>query len=101
MVTAMSKWKYIVQVAECVADCTGYNSETVRLWASSYLLTQYHTGSDNMSDECVSNELKSECGSNTKHISLIHDEEFKLEARKYVHAHACKKGKPNMTTAMF
>ena len=102
MVTAMSKWKYsIVQAAECAADCTGYNSELVRLWASSYFLTQHHTGLDNMSDECVSSELKSERGSNTKHNSLVHEEEFKLEARRYVHTHACQKGKPNVTTAMF
>ena len=55
-----------------------------------------------MTDESIEDELSSEqshCHSCP--WSLIHDEEFQLEARTYIHQNAYVKGEPNLTADMF
>ena len=32
---------------------------------------------------------------------ILHSEEFQLEARRFVHSNACKKGEPNLTSKHF
>ncbi len=57
---------------------------------------------ENIDDDFVETELSSERGHATSNPgSLLYDEEFRLQARQYVHENACKTGEPNMTVKQF
>ena len=55
-----------------------------------------------MDDTAVEILLSSDRGKGvTNPLSLIHDEQFRLQAREYVRANSCQKGEPNLTADMF
>ena len=103
MGTAMSTWANgIMEAAKYAAECTGFSVETIRRWATSFFLTEYWAEPDSTTDDVLTEELASERGHSPTYLSsLIHNEEFKFEARTYMRMHACRKGEPNVTLAMF
>lgn len=56
---------------------------------------------DDITDNRLEFELASNRGKHPKWISLMHDEEFRLEATQYVREHGYVKGAPNLTTTEF
>jgi hypothetical protein len=80
-----------------------FNAEVVRRWAKAifrdFLFTTVNI--DNVSDEVLESELSSSRGKHPKWISLIHDENFQLQAAEYVREHGYVKGAPYLTLADF
>lgn len=76
----------------------------IRRWAYAYFgnLSEYPGSIDNIDDHYIETELSSErgkaCGNPT---AILHDEEFQLAARAFVHENANRKGEPNLTTERF
>ena len=101
--TAITRWGCgVVEAAERAADCTGFCTKSICAWATSFMLSQYLRGSDNSSDENISDQLASDRGHCSTYMSsLFHDETFQLEARQFVRKNSCIKGQPNLTRAMF
>ena len=57
---------------------------------------------EEMDDTAVETLLSSERGKGIKNpLSLIHDQDFRLEAREYVRANSYKRDEPNLTADMF
>ena len=105
MVTALVDWNCtILQAAQHAADCCGFNTETVRLWATA-LISEASTCSveEINDDEHITQCLESNRGHHDNYCvdSLLRSEDFCLAARAYIRSHACKKGEPNMTSKMF
>ena len=105
MTTAMTELeKGIVEASKFAATVTGFSSEVVRRWTFAYFsnLAQYPGSIDDIDHEYMEMELSSErgrgCGNPT---AILHDEEFMLTAREYIHSNAYRKGEPNLTTEMF
>ena len=105
MTSAMTELgKGIIEAAKFAATVTGFSSEVVRRWAFVYFsnLVQHPGSTDDIDLEYLEAELSSErgkgCGNPT---AILHDEEFQLAARTYVHSNAYRKGEPNLTTEMF
>ena len=103
MAMAITKWGCnITEAARRAADCSGFSAETVRLWASSFIISTSTIAPDNITDEYITEQLATNRGAHDTHTgSLLHDEQFQLAARSYVRKHACRKGAPNLTSKMF
>ena len=106
MATAMTKWGYsITDAAQIASEYTDISPGTIRKWASSFFIGLHNlvqTSPDNVNDECIEDELSSERGhSHSSPSSLIHDEQFQLEARTYIRQNAYVKGEPNLTVDKF
>ena len=56
---------------------------------------------DDIDDELVELELTSNKGKHPKWASLMHDENFRLEATQFVREHGYVKGAPNLTMSDF
>lgn len=54
---------------------------------------------DDITDDIVEAELSSIRGKHPKWISLMHNENFRLEATQYIREHGYVKGAPNLTLA--
>ena len=80
--------KGIVEASKFAAAVTGFSHEVVRRWAFAYFgnLSEYPGSLDNIDDHYIETELSSErgkaCGNPT---AILHDEEFQLAARAFVH----------------
>ena len=99
MGTAITAWGCSIEEAVTrAAACTGFASETIRKWASSFFSTC--DVADDINDDFVEELLSSNRGYHDT-SSLVHSEAFQLSARCFVQAHACRKGEPNMTSRMF
>ena len=105
MTAAMTELdKGIVEASKFAAAVTGFSHQVVRRWAFAYFsnLSQYPGSLDNIDDHYIETELSSErgkaCGNPTV---ILHDEEFQLAARAFVHENAYRKGEPNLTTDRF
>ena len=99
---AITSWQEkIVEVSEMAGEVVGFsNPKIVSFFISS--MESYHWPSEDMDMDFVKEELASDRGhgtGNTGHI--IHDEEFQLEACKFVRANSCKKGEPNLNVEQF
>ena len=103
MVIAISQWNCgVIEAAKCAPDCSCFSAETLRLWASGFVTAIDTCSTDDMSDECISDMLSSNCGVHDEHMdSLLHDENFCLSAWQFLRKNACKKGAPNFTSQMF
>ena len=106
MATAMTQWEYnITDAAWIASEYTYFSQETIRKWASSFFVgfnNLFRTSPENVTDESIEDELSSERGHcHSCPWSLIHDEEFQLEARTYIRQNAYVKGEPNLTVDMF
>ena len=101
--TAISSWnKNILQAAQCAADVCGVAVYTARKWVATYYLLLIGVNMDDVDQDFINDLLSSErgraCGNPN---SLIHDEEFRLHARDYIHENAYKRGQLNMTIRDF
>lgn len=97
--TAINSWDMsILQAAQYASDVTGVSVYTARKWVATYYLSLVEVRPDDIDREFIDDLLSSErgryCGNPG---SIIHDEEFHLQAREYVHENAYKRGQPNMT----
>ena len=105
MVTALLKWNCtILEAARYASDCCGFNTETVRLWAASYIsLASACTVDEINDDEVINDVLESNRGQHENYSadSLMHNKEFCLTACTYIRSRACRKGEPNLTSKMF
>ena len=103
MATAITLWGCsIAEAATRAADCTGFYSETIRKWASSFFLSTTDVPLEDITDEYIGDLLCSNRGHHDNHTaSLVQTEDFQLSARSFIREHACRKGEPNMTSSMF
>ena len=85
------------------AKCTGFNSDVIRRWAGAVFCDYFGAVAniDDVDDETIEAELTSSRGKHPKWNSLMHDENFRLEATEYVRVHGYLKGTPNLTLADF
>ena len=101
----MSTWgKGIVEAATLASQVCGFSAETIRRWGSSYFISigAFPGPPENIDNEFIYHELSSDRGHGVGNESLIiHDEEFQIKAREFVHSNAYKKGEPNLTTRGF
>ena len=103
MTTAIGKWGCsVVDAASHAADCTGFSTERVRKWAFAFVNTTPMNPADNLTDECLTDQLSSNRGHHDYHaVSLLNDEDFQMAARSFVRKQACRKGQPNLTSNDF
>ena len=103
MTTAIAKWGCsTVEAASRAADCCGFNTEIVRQWAFVFINNTPMCSTEDLTDECLTDQLSSNRGHHDNHaLSLLNDEEFRLAAQLFVRKHACRKGQPNLTSMDF
>lgn len=91
--------KGILEASEMAATCTGFSSSRIRKWASAVFCGFFSTISnlEDVTDQQLERELESGKGRHPKWVSLMSDESFQKEVRKYVLEHGYKKGAPNLT----
>ena len=101
--TAVSSWGMgILQAAQKAADVTGVFVHSVRKSAAMYFECMIGTAAEEMDDTAVEILLSSDRGKGVANqLSLIHDEQFRLQAREYVRANSCQRGKPNLMADVF
>ena len=101
--TAVSSWGMgILEAAQKAAEVTGVSVHSVCKWAAMYFECMIGTAAEEMDDTAVEILLSSDQGKGvTNPLSLIHDEQFRLQAREYVRANSCQRGEPNLTADMF
>ena len=99
----MLKGSKILDACDIAAACTTFNSHTIRKWARDTFSGYFATVSniDDVTDERLALELKSERGCFPKSKSLLSDENFRKEAKKYVMENGYVKGSPNLTLSQF
>ncbi len=97
--TAINSWDMsILQAAQYAADVTGISVYTARKWVATYYLSLVGVTPDDIDREFMDDLLSSERGRSCGNPgSIVHDEEFRLCAREFVHENAYKRGQPNMT----
>ena len=92
----------IVEASQRAADVSGNSVETVRKWAVDYYTSLVGTPSTVIDDDTVESILLSHRGRTVRNPhSLIRQDDFCHEARKYVRDNANKKGEPHLTCDMF
>ena len=93
----------VLSACDLVAKCTASSSRTVRRWASDVFGGFFFSLStiDNVTDEVLELELSSGMGRHPKWVSLISDENFKKDARRFIVDNGYVKGKPNLTLSDF
>ena len=101
--SAICTWgEGIVEASQRAADVSGNSVETVRRWAVDYYTSLVGIPSSVIDDDTVESILLSHRGRSVRNPhSLIRQDEFCHEARKYVRDNANKKGEPNLTCDMF
>ena len=93
----------ILQACSLASKFTGFNAEVIRRWAEVWFRDFLFTTAniDDVDDETLESELMTSRGKHPKWISLMHDEEFQIQATEYVRKHGYTKGAPNLTLADF
>ena len=91
--------KGFCEAYDVAARCTGFSVRTIRRWAIELFANHISLISniDDITDEQLDEELQSTRGNHPKFVSLMADENFKKEARKYVLENGYAKGRPNLT----
>ena len=93
----------IANASKLAADANGFSPETVRRWASGCFTSIQEYG--NTADD-VTYDIEQVLFSNRGHTAspcatLILDEEFQMNARKFLHKNAYNTGQPNLTSLHF
>lgn len=89
----------IGEALDLSALCTGCCSRTIRRWAS-HVFGDYFaniSNLDDVTDDRLDRELQSDRGRHPKWVSLMADETFRKDVKKYVLEHGYAKGAPNIT----
>lgn len=89
----------ILEACDLAAKCTAFAARTIRRWASDVFVDFFSIISniDDVTDKKLEMELHSGRGRHPKWISLMCDEGFRKEVRKYVAEKGYVKGSPNLT----
>ncbi len=91
----------ITEAAKFASAATGFSAERVRKWAFSFF-TAVGGSQQDVDAEFVYEELSSDRGNGCGNQSyIIHDEDFRLQAREYVRSNCSKKGEPNLMALQF
>ena len=98
---SMLKGSKILDACDIAAACTTFNSHTIQKWARDTFAGYFATVSniDDVTDESLELELKSERGCFPKCKSLLSDENFRKEAKKYVLENGMSKVDPTSHSA--
>ena len=93
----------IIEALDLAAACTSFAARTIRKWATDVFSDYFALLSclDDVTDERLEMELESGKGKYPKWVSLMTDENFKMEARQYILDSGYVKGKPNLTLQDF
>ena len=100
---AVSEGHGILSACEMAGKCTSFTPRVIRQWAQAVYRDFFAETSniDDITDDRLESELSSNRGKHPKWISLMHDEDFRLEATQYVRENGYVKGAPNLTLAEF
>ena len=100
---AINSWNMsILQAAQCAADVSGVAVYTARKWVATYYLSLIDANLDNVDQDFINDLVTSEKSRACENPnSLLHDEEFRVNARDYIHANAYNRGQPSLTTKDF
>ena len=101
--TAISTWgERIIEASQRAADVSDNCVVSVRKWAVDYYTSLVGIPPSEIDDDTVESILLSRRGRSVRNAhSLIRNDEFCVEARKYVRDNANKKGEPNLTSDVF
>ncbi len=92
----------ILQAAQYATDVSGVAIYTARKWVATYYLSLAGVRPDDIDREFMDDLLSTERGRSCGNLgSILHDEEFRLLAREFVHENVYKRGQPNMTSNDF
>ena len=96
---ALTSWRCTVMEAyQKASEVSDVSVRTIERWVSDYYITLIELNIDEIEDEDLDVVLSSNRGKSSKNpLSLIKNDEFCTNARKYVKENACKKGEPNLT----
>ena len=84
------------------SEVANVSVRTIERWVSDYYLTLLEIYVDEIEDDDLDVVLSSNRGKSPKNpLSLIKNDKFCSNARKYVKENACKKGEPNLTSDDF
>ena len=100
---AVSSGIGILKACDLAATCSCFCARTIRRWAVDIFLDYFSLESniDDITVERLEMELSSSRGKHIKWKSLMHDENFRCEAKQYVLDNGYIKGKPNLTLQQF
>ena len=89
----------ILEFCKVAGIATGFNYQVVRKWAKEIYVDFFSilTSLENVTDDRLDKELESGRGKHPKWVSLISDENFRADVRKFVLDDAYVKGRPNLT----
>ncbi len=89
----------ILKSCEVAGIATGFNDQVVRGWAKEIYADFFGvvTSLENVTDEILDMQLESERGKHPKLVSLMSDENFQADVRKFVQENSNVKGRPNLT----
>ena len=89
----------IMESCKLAGIATGFNNQVVWKWAKEIYVDFFsiQTSLENVTDDRLDKELESGRGKHPKWISLISDENFRADVRKFVLDNAFVKGRPNLT----
>ncbi len=89
----------ILKSCEVAGIGTGFNDQVVRGWAKEIYADFFGvvTSLENVTDEILDMQLESERGKHPKLVSLMSDENFQADVRKFVQENSNVKGRPNLT----
>ena len=99
---SVSNGSDIMEACKTASSFTSFCVEVIRRWAVDIFgFFDGISSIDDVTDEVLKVKFSSNKGRHPKWVSLIHDENFKLKARKYIRQNAFVKGKPNLTLQQF
>lgn len=89
----------IMDACDEAAMFTDFSSQVIRKWATECFVNYFSNlkDIDDATDETLDVELSSNRGRHPKVISLMFDENFRMELKQYVHNNGYVKGKPNLS----
>jgi hypothetical protein len=100
---SVSEGHPILDACKLAGKCTSFHPRVIRRWAEMIFRDFFAeiANIDDVTDDRLERELSSNRGKHPKWISLMHDEDFRLEATQYIRGHGYVKGAPNLTLAEF
>lgn len=92
----------IIAASQYAAACSSFCARTIRIWASNIFVDYFSTATnlDDITDDRLELEIESSRGKHPKWFSLLADENFKKQLKKYVLDNGYVKGRPNLTLQM-
>ena len=100
---SVSNGSGILDACKVASACTQFAASTIRTWAVDIFRDYFAVLSniEDVTDERLSLELSSSRGKHPKWVSLMDDENFRKEAKRYVLDNGYVKGRPNLTVQHF